>query len=181
RAARRDVFSAVTEQTCGLDVQADPEVIVQNGTTGVLRCSFKSSEVVTKRTTVTWKFQSNQPNSLYLTIFYFSDGQGYPGLEEFKERVQFIGDINKRDVSIQLSPTQFSDNGTFICDVKNPPDVSGTQAETLLRVVLKESLPQKNTGVIVAAVCGAMVLLVIIAVAACIIMRVLHSRHEYEG
>uniref|UniRef100_A0A3P9JG61 Myelin protein zero-like 1 like n=1 Tax=Oryzias latipes TaxID=8090 RepID=A0A3P9JG61_ORYLA len=154
----RDVFSAVTEQTCGLDVQADPEVIVQNGTTGVLRCSFKSSEVVTKRTTVTWKFQSNQPNSRFydaphvVSIFYFSDGQGYPGLEEFKERVQFIGDINKRDVSIQLSPTQFSDNGTFICDVKNPPDVSGTQAETLLRVVLKESLPQKNTGVIVAAV-----------------------------
>lgn len=52
---------------------------------------------------------------------------------------------------------------------------------TLLSGLPAESLPQKNTGVIVAAVCGAMVLLVIIAVAACIIMRVLHSRHEYEG
>lgn len=81
---------------------------------------------------------------LSLQIFYFSDGQGYPGLKEFKERVQFIGDINKRDVSIQLSPTQFSDNGTFFCDVKNPPDVSGTQAETLLRVVLKGQFPPQT-------------------------------------
>ncbi|KAF6721760.1 Myelin protein zero-like protein 1 [Oryzias melastigma] len=175
----------VTEQTCGLEIQADPEVIVQNGTTGVLRCSFKSSEVVTKRTTVTWRFQSNQPSSQFYesphVIFYFSDGQGYPGPDDFKGRVQFIGDINKRDVSIQLTPTQFSDNGTFFCDVRNPPDVGGTQAETQLRVVLKEALPQKNTGVIVGAVCGALVLLVLIAIAACLVMRVLHNRHEYEG
>lgn len=51
--------------------------------------------------------------------------------------MQFIGDINKRDASIQLSPAQFSDNGTFFCDVKNPPDVTGTPARTELRVVLK--------------------------------------------
>uniref|UniRef100_A0A3Q0S2T1 Myelin protein zero-like 1 like n=1 Tax=Amphilophus citrinellus TaxID=61819 RepID=A0A3Q0S2T1_AMPCI len=151
-----------------IDIHADPEVTVQNGTAGVLRCTFKSSEVVSSHTTVTWYF-----------IYYFSNGQGFPGQEEFKDRVQFIGDINKRDVSIQLSPTQFSDNGTFFCDVKNPPDVKGTQARTELRVVLK-SLPQSKTTVIVAGVCGALVLLVLIAVAACIVMRVLHNRHDYE-
>lgn len=59
------------------------------------------------------------------------------GLEEFKKRVEFIGNINKRDVSIQLNPAQFSDNGTFFCEVRNPPDVQGTAAQIELRVVLK--------------------------------------------
>lgn len=62
------------------------------------------------------------------------------GHNDFKERVQFIGDINKRDASIQLNPAQFSDNGTYFCDVKNPPDVTGTPARTELRVVLKGEL-----------------------------------------
>lgn len=72
-----------------------------------------------------------------LQIFYYSSGKGFPGPEEFRDRVQFIGDINRRDVSIELSPAQFSDNGTFLCDVKNPPDVSGTPARIELRVVRK--------------------------------------------
>lgn len=70
-------------------------------------------------------------------IFYFADGKGFPGPLEFKDRVQFIGDINKKDASIQLNPAQFSDNGTYLCDVKNPPDVTGTAARTELRVVAK--------------------------------------------
>nr|XP_046265967.1 myelin protein zero-like 1 like isoform X2 [Scatophagus argus] len=159
--------------------------MMQNGTTGTLRCTFKSSEVVSSATTVSWSFQSSQPdnqfsNSPYV-IFYFSAGKAFPGPAEFKDRVQFVGDINKRDVSIQLSPAQFSDNGTFFCDVKNPPDIMGTAARTVLRVVLKESLPQSNTTVIVGAVCGALFLLVLIAVGACVVMRVLHNRHDYEG
>ncbi|XP_068187059.1 myelin protein zero-like 1 like isoform X1 [Antennarius striatus] len=168
-----------------LDIHADSEVVVQNGTTGVLHCSFKSSEVVGISTSVTWSFQSSQPDTQFskapYVIFYFFNGRSFPAQNEFKDRVQFVGDINKRDVSIQLSPAQFSDNGTFFCDVKNPPDVTGTPARTELRVVLKDSLPQTSTTVIVGAVCGALFILVFIAVAACIVMRVLHSRHDYEG
>nr|XP_040036400.1 myelin protein zero-like 1 like [Gasterosteus aculeatus aculeatus] len=114
-------------------------------------------------------------------IFYFANGRGFPGQAEFKDRLRFIGDIHKRDVSIQLYPAQFSDNGTFFCDVKNPPDVTGTPARTELRVVVKESLPQSNTTVIAGAVSGALLLLVLVAVVACVVMRSLHSRHEYEG
>ncbi|XP_047462900.1 myelin protein zero-like 1 like [Mugil cephalus] len=175
----------VTKPASAIDIHADQEVIVQNGTTGVLRCTFKSSEVVSSATSVTWSFQSSQPDNQFskspYVIYYFSNGKGFPGSDEFKDRVQFIGNINQRDVSIQLSPTQFSDNGTFFCDVKNPPDVKGTQARTELRVVLKESLPQTSTAIIVGVVCCALVLLVLIAVAACVVMRVLHNRHEYEG
>ncbi|XP_070699435.1 myelin protein zero-like 1 like isoform X1 [Pempheris klunzingeri] len=178
-------IALVTKPTSAIDIHADPEVMMQNGTTGILRCTFKSSEMVSNSTSVTWSFQSSQPDNQFskapYVISYFSNGKAFPGQDEFKDRVQFIGDIKKRDVSIQLSPAQFSDNGTFFCDVKNPPDVTGTPARTELRVVLKESLPQSNTAVIVGAVCGALFLLVLIAVAACLVMRVLHNRHDYEG
>ncbi|XP_044226973.1 myelin protein zero-like 1 like [Thunnus albacares] len=175
----------VTKPTSAIDVHTEPEVMMENGTTGVLRCTFQTYAVVTSSTSVTWTFQSNQPDSQYFkapyVIFYFSNGKGFPGQAEFKDRVQFIGDINKRDASIQLSSAQFSDNGTYFCDVKNPPDVQGTQARTELRVVLKESLPQSKTPIIVGAVCGALFLLVLIAVAACVVMRMIHNRHDYEG
>ncbi|XP_069002003.1 myelin protein zero-like 1 like [Embiotoca jacksoni] len=175
----------VTKPMSAIDIHTEPYMIVENGTTGILRCTFKSSDVVSSSTSVTWSFQSSQPDNPFskspYVIYYFSNGKGFPGPDEFKDRLQFIGDINKRDVSIQLSPTQFSDNGTFFCDVKNPPDVKGTQSRTELRVVLKESLPRNNTALIVGAVLGALVVLVLIAVAACVVMRMLHSRHDYEG
>ncbi|KAM8897563.1 myelin protein zero-like 1 like [Spinachia spinachia] len=174
-----------TRPSRAIDIHADPEVMMQNGTTGTLRCTFKSSDVVSSHTSVTWSFQSSQPDNQFsnapYTIFYFSNGKGFMGLSEFKGRVQFIGDINQRDVSIELNPAQFSDNGTFFCDVKNPPDVTGTPARTELRVVVKESLPQSNTAIIVGAASGTLLLLVLVAVVACVAMRMLHSRHEYEG
>ncbi|XP_034033580.1 myelin protein zero-like 1 like [Thalassophryne amazonica] len=175
----------VTNPTSAIDIHADSEVMIENGTTGILRCSFRSSEVVSNTTSVTWSFQSTQPDTPYskapYVIFYFTSGKAYPGPPEFKERVQFVGDINKKDASIQLNRAQFSDNGTYLCDVKNPPDISGTPARTEVRVVLKESLPQKNMAVIIGAVCGALAVLVLIAVGICLVMRLMHNRHEYEG
>ncbi|XP_003971003.1 myelin protein zero-like 1 like [Takifugu rubripes] len=174
-----------TKPSSAIHIHADSEVIVQNGTTGILRCTFKSSEVVSSATSVTWSFQSSQPDNPFhkgpYVLLYYTNGKGFLGQPEFQDRVQFIGDINKRDVSIQLSPAQFTDNGTFFCDVKNPPDVTGTPARTELRVVLKESLPQPNTAVIVGSVCAGLFLLVVIAAAVCITMRMLHNRHDYEG
>lgn len=51
----------------------------------------------------------------------------------------------------------------------------------LCRVCFPESLPPSNTAMIVGIVCAALFLLVIIAVVACIVMRVMHNRHDYEG
>lgn len=49
------------------------------------------------------------------------------------------------------------------------------------RVCFPESLPPSNTAMIVGIVCAALFLLVIIAAGACIVMRVMHNRHDYEG
>ncbi|XP_077402040.1 myelin protein zero-like 1 like isoform X2 [Vanacampus margaritifer] len=171
--------------TLAIDIYTEPEVMVENGTACVLRCTFKSNEVISSHVTVTWNFQSSQPDNQFskapYAIFYFYNGNAAPASKEFKDRVQFIGDINKRDVSIRLNPAQFSDNGTYFCDVKNPPDFTGTPARTELRVVSRESLPRSNMAVIVGSVCGVLALLVLVLVAACVVMKMLHNRHDYEG
>lgn len=40
-----------------------------------------------------------------------------------------------RDASIIIEQVKFSYNGTYTCQVKNPPDVHGAVGETRLRVV----------------------------------------------
>lgn len=48
-------------------------------------------------------------------------------------------------------------------------------------VCFQEALPASNTALIVGAVCSALFLLVLISVVACVVMRMLHNRHDYEG
>ncbi|CAL8304971.1 myelin protein zero-like 1 like [Gadus morhua] len=168
-----------TRPTLAVDIKTAPEVIVENGTTGVLTCTFKSNEVVSSGATVHWHIRqlgSDQTS----TITFFSNGINYP-VAAFKDRLQFIGDLNKKDASIQLLNAKFSDNGTYFCDVKNPPDVAGTPGRTELRVVPRESLPPDSTAVIVGAVCGAVIGIVLIAVVTYLIIRRHQSRHDYEG
>lgn len=58
---------------------------------------------------------------------------------------------------------------------------SETLACRVLCVCFQEALPASNTALIVGAVCAALFLLVLIAVGACVVMRMLHNRHDYEG
>lgn len=61
---------AVSQPSSAIEIHADPQVIVENGTAGILRCTFTSSEVVQSTTTVTWSFQSNQPDSKFFKSPY---------------------------------------------------------------------------------------------------------------
>ncbi|KAK9968863.1 hypothetical protein ABG768_003163 [Culter alburnus] len=122
-----------------IDVFTPAEAFVENGTTATLTCSFKSKEVVSSSASVIWSFLAEgdtQPTS----ILYYSGGKSFPGsLPQFKSRVEWAGDMNKKDASIRVIQMQFKDNGTFSCDVKNPPDISGQVSITKVRVVMKES------------------------------------------
>ncbi|KAF5898243.1 myelin protein zero-like protein 1 isoform X3, partial [Clarias magur] len=58
---------------------------------------------------------------MYLTmfafqIFYYAGGKGFPGTSQFKDRIEWAGDLNKKDGSIRVSNMQFADNGTYVCD-----------------------------------------------------------------
>lgn len=63
-------YFAVSQPSSAIEIHADPEVIVENGTAAILRCTFTSSEVVQSTTTVTWSFQSNQPDSKFFKSPY---------------------------------------------------------------------------------------------------------------
>lgn len=39
-----------------IEVYTPPEVFVENGTTGTLKCSFKSTEVISSQASVSWSF-----------------------------------------------------------------------------------------------------------------------------
>ncbi|XP_014053323.1 myelin protein zero-like protein 1 isoform X2 [Salmo salar] len=172
-----------TNLTAAIELYAPAEVLVENGTTGILKCSFKSREVISSAATVTWSFRptGSDPGSA-VSIFYYTSGKHYPGsVAQFKDRVKWAGDLNKKDASVHLIEAQFNDNGTYSCAVINPPDISVTPVQTQLKVVIKESLPQNSTAVIVSAVCGAVIGLILIAVVTCLIIKRHQTSHEYEG
>ncbi|XP_056141335.1 myelin protein zero-like 1 like [Lampris incognitus] len=168
-----------TTPTSAIEIYTVAEVVFENGTTGILKCSFKSQDVVSSGAIVTWTFQPAGSLELPHLIFFFN-GKEFP-TPEYRERLQFIGDLNKKDASIQLSKIQFSDNGTYYCDVKNPPDFVVIPSRTVLRVVPKGSLPQSNTTAIAIAVCSAVILLLLIAIGTCVIIKQNHTRQECEG
>ncbi|XP_012990091.2 myelin protein zero-like 1 like isoform X2 [Esox lucius] len=172
-----------TNLTVAIELYAPTEVLVENGTTGILKCSFKSSEVVSSAATVTWSFSpAGSDAGSGVSIFHFANGNHYPGsVAQFKDRLKWAGDLNKKDASIHLMEAQFNDNGTYSCTVMNPPDISVTAVQTQLKVVIKESLPKNNAAVIVGAVCGAVIGLILIAVVTCLIIKRHKSSHEYEG
>lgn len=53
----------------------------------------------------------------------------------FKDRISWAGDLDKKDVSINIENMQFIHNGTYICDVKNPPDIVAQPGHIRLYVV----------------------------------------------
>lgn len=42
--------------------------------------------------------------------------------EQFGDRVTFVGNLDKNDLSITLSDVQLEDEGIYNCYVRNPPD-----------------------------------------------------------
>ncbi|XP_056322386.1 myelin protein zero-like 1 like isoform X1 [Danio aesculapii] len=165
-----------------IDVFTTAEVYVENGTTATLSCSFKSKEVVSRLTSVTWSFLPEGDSGAHTTILYHSDGKSFPGsLPQFKTRVEWAGDMNKKDASIRVIQMQFKDNGTYSCDVKNPPDITGQMSATKVRVVMKEALPQTSAAVIVGGVIGAVIGIILISVVTYLIIRRQKPSHDYEG
>ena len=68
-------------------------------------------------------------------VFYYHDKPYPPPEGRFRKRVDWAGDISGRDASIVLREVKFTYNGTYVCQVKNPPDVHGNAGEVQLHVV----------------------------------------------
>lgn len=81
-----------------------------------------------------------------------------------------------RDASIVVREVKFTYNGTFSCQVKNPPDVHGNMGEVKLTVVTTASFSE--IVILAVAIGGAIMLMVILLVIIMSIRRCLKKRQE---
>uniref|UniRef100_K7FPH4 Myelin protein zero like 1 n=1 Tax=Pelodiscus sinensis TaxID=13735 RepID=K7FPH4_PELSI len=171
----------LTVKVSAVEVETPDELFVENGTEARLPCTFSSPEVISSAASISWSFQSEGATAP-ISFFHYSQGNAYHGKDtQFKNRISWAGDLNKKDASVSIANVQFRDNGTYFCDVKNPPDIVVKPGEIRLRVVQKDSLPAFPIGVVVAIAVGATLgVLLLIAVIVCIV-RKKNSKKHYSG
>uniref|UniRef100_A0A663E5L1 Myelin protein zero like 2 n=1 Tax=Aquila chrysaetos chrysaetos TaxID=223781 RepID=A0A663E5L1_AQUCH len=154
-----------------VEVYTSKEVDAVNGTNLRLKCTFSSSNPISQHLSVTWNFQPEDlmtgPTQLS-SVFYYLKEPYKLSAGRFKERVTWDGNIERNDVSIVIWNLQPTDNGTFTCQVKNPPDVDGTIGEVRLRVVQKVHFSEIH---FLAVAIGSACVLMIIVVTVVIICR----------
>lgn len=82
-----------------------------------------------------------------LQIFHYTGGAAYVDNKgPFRDRLEFVGNPGRRDGSILLKNLDFSDNGTFTCDAKNPPDIVGRPSSVRLLVFEKGDMGGSTVG-----------------------------------
>ncbi|KAJ7320408.1 hypothetical protein JRQ81_019919 [Phrynocephalus forsythii] len=173
-------------QVSAVDIYTPGELSVENGTEAKLPCTFASSEVISSAASVTWSFQA-EGSPTAVSFFYYSNGKSYPGKStHFKDRISWAGDLNKKDASISIANMQFQDNGTYICDVKNPPDIEVIPGEIKVRVVEKGivdpgNLPVFPTTIVAGSIGGILGFILIIALIVCAVYRKKNSKKHYSG
>ncbi|XP_076832839.1 myelin protein zero-like protein 3 [Brachyhypopomus gauderio] len=123
---------------CCIDITAQQDISAVKGQIITLSCTFSSANQITSSASVDWSFrpQNGGPSR---SIFHFMSVAYPPEDEQFKGRVRWLGNLGGGDASIQLINATLGDNGTYTCAVRNPPDVHGLPAQTVLVVT-----PQKT-------------------------------------
>uniref|UniRef100_A0A3Q1JSZ8 Ig-like domain-containing protein n=1 Tax=Anabas testudineus TaxID=64144 RepID=A0A3Q1JSZ8_ANATE len=166
------VFATGVRHVSGIEIYTPSEIEAVNGTDVKLKCTFSSTQPVTLTTAVvSWSFRG-----INSKVFYYQES-GHPPLEgRFKDHVVWSGDVLKKDASITLQKVQPTFNGTYICQVRNRPDVHGISGEITLKVVDKVSMSE--IGMLAAAVGGACaVVLVLLAI---VVAVRFHRRKKME-
>ncbi|MBN3284857.1 MPZL2 protein, partial [Polyodon spathula] len=120
---------------CAVEVYTPVELQAVNGTDARLKCTFTSSAPISVQASVSWNFRPLS-GGIEESVFYYQEQPYTPTSGKFKGRAVWSGDIRRGDASITIRDLKFSDNGTYSCHVKNPPeDVHGQAGELQLRVV----------------------------------------------
>ncbi|XP_061574936.1 myelin protein zero-like protein 2 [Cololabis saira] len=129
-------------QVSGMRIYTSGNVEAVNGTDIRLRCTFESSAPINANSVIiSWSFRPLKPGREE-SVFYYQQ-RAYPPLEGiFRKRIVWAGDVMGQDASIIIREVKFTYNGTYICQVKNPPDVHGSVGQTRLSVVLTASFSE---------------------------------------
>ncbi|KAM9317596.1 myelin protein zero-like protein 2 [Pholidichthys leucotaenia] len=152
-------------QVSGIHIHTSGDVEAVNGTDARLKCTFETSAPVNPdNVIVSWTFRPLLKGREESVLYYHKKAYPVPdGI--FKKKVVWAGDVLSYDASIIIREVKFIYNGTYTCQVKNPPDVHGKVGEIRLRVVYTASF----NGLVFLALCigggiTAMVLLLLLIV-----------------
>lgn len=162
------------QRVSGIDIFTPSEMEAVNGTDVRLKCTFSSNHPVSLQSvTVSWHFRPLQPGPDE-SVFYY-DREPYPPDEgRFKGHVVWSGDVLRKDASVTLQDVPPTFNGTYICQVRNRPDVHGTNGEIVLKVVNKVSLSEIS---ILAIAVGGAIVAILILLGIFVAVRVYRKQH----
>uniref|UniRef100_A0A8C5MJ88 Ig-like domain-containing protein n=1 Tax=Leptobrachium leishanense TaxID=445787 RepID=A0A8C5MJ88_9ANUR len=100
-------------------------VVGEAGARVTLPCSYSTDPGSSFN--IQWKFAAgNTLPSEGVQIYYFSRGVSYKPSSQGDRLTIAHNPPTSGDASIQLSDIRPSDNGSYMCEVNNPPDFSGT-------------------------------------------------------
>uniref|UniRef100_A0A3Q3J1G6 Ig-like domain-containing protein n=1 Tax=Monopterus albus TaxID=43700 RepID=A0A3Q3J1G6_MONAL len=163
-----------------MDGLGNTSINALNGTTVKIQCTFNSCyKIDVTRFSVNWTYQ--QPhNETEEKLMNFDQKKGMVPLHpaKFANRVMFIGNLEKNDLSITLSDVNLEDVGIYNCYVKNPPDRTLGHGRITLNVVTKLPPPRDSTIAVAigASVGGALALIILSMVVVKCLRR--HQKQE---
>lgn len=169
------VSAMVLTPTLAIHVYTDREVHGRVGSKVTLSCTFWSREWISDDISITWHFQPEYSKDS-ISIFHYAKGQPYiDDIGTFKDRISWIGDPGWKDGSIVIYNLDYTDNGTFTCDVKNPPDIVGKSSQVTLYVF--ENVPVRY-GVVLGAVIGGVLAVVLVVLVVAYLIRYCWLRRQ---
>lgn len=160
-----------------VDIYTPGTLEALNGTDARLKCTFSSYAPIGAKTTVTWHFRPQDGGPTEFVLHYH--GEAFPPTSgRFSGRVTWDGNAAKNDASIRIWGLSPTDNGTFQCQVKNPPDVDGALGEIQLSVVLRVNFSEIHILALTIGCACALMILIVITIVICRHRR--RTRHEKE-
>lgn len=146
-----------------IEVYTSKELEAVNGTDTRLKCTFSSTSPLGRDISVSWTYRHLQQEKTE-TVFYYHNEAFPPPPGRFQGRAFWDGNLNRGDASIMLRNVQEKDNGTYLCQVKNPPDVHGETAEIMLKVVNKATFSEIHILLLVIGVGSAFIILLVLGI-----------------
>ncbi|XP_063060606.1 sodium channel subunit beta-2 [Engraulis encrasicolus] len=136
-----------------------------NGTTVKISCIFTSCYKVDHgKFSMNWSYQETVNDTREMFMVFQKNRLQSLSSERFSDRVSFVGNVDKNDLSITLADVQVQDEGQYHCFVRNPPDrILGLG--TINLIVVTELPPPRDTTIAVAigASVGGMLALLILS------------------
>ncbi|KAI1903863.1 hypothetical protein AGOR_G00031600 [Albula goreensis] len=143
------ILSAALPGSC-MDVLVAHQLNALNGSTVKLSCTFTSCyKVDNSKFAMNWTYQEtvNDTATMFMT---YKNRMTLLRTDKFEDRVEFVGNLERNDVSVSISDVQLSDEGIYNCYVRNPPD--RVQGHGIINLVVITEMPPPRDSTIAVAV-----------------------------